>query len=93
MLFHFAKNIAFTKLVKCDDRQREYNFRKLPGADANLSHVDVSDDRGNRIIFKMQKEAAGHWKIIDPALPQWIKNAEPQLHEVIEDGVHEQQDH
>jgi hypothetical protein len=92
MLFHFAKNIAFTKLVKCDDRQREYNFRKLPGVENNLFHVDVSDDRGNRIIFKMQKEPNGHWKIIDPTLPQWIKNAEPQLHEVIEEGILSNQD-
>jgi hypothetical protein len=92
MLFHFAKNIAFTKLVKCDDRQREYNFRKLPGADNNLFHVDVSDDRGNRIIFKMKKESNGQWTMIDDSLPQWIKNAEGQLHEVIEDGIHENQD-
>ncbi|MEJ7914441.1 MAG: hypothetical protein WKF70_14895 [Chitinophagaceae bacterium] len=92
MLFHFAKNIAFTKLVKCDDRQREYNFRKLPGVDNNLFHVDVSDDRGNRIIFKMHKEQNGHWKMVDPALPQWIKNAEAQLHEVIEEGIHASQD-
>lgn len=92
MLFHFAKNIAFTKLVKCDDRQREYNFRKLPGADNNLFHVDVSDDRGNRIIFKMKKEQNGQWEIIDQSLPQWIMNAEGQLHEVIEDGIHESQD-
>jgi hypothetical protein len=92
MLFHFAKNIAFTKLVKCDDRQREYNFRKLPGTDENLFHVDVSDDRGNRIIFKMHKENGGQWQIVDQNLPQFIKNAEPQLHEVIEDGVLASQD-
>jgi len=92
MLFHFAKNIAFTKLVKCDDRQREYNFRKLPSTDGSLFHVDVSDDRGNRIIFKMQKEQGGQWTIIDPTLPQWIKNAEPQLHDVIEEGILASQD-
>jgi hypothetical protein len=40
----------------------------------------------------MKKETNGQWEMIDQSLPQWIKNAEGQLHEVIEDGIHESQD-
>lgn len=86
MLSHFSRNIAFTKLVKSEDRLREYNFRKLPGMATDVFHVDVSDDRGNRIMFRMEKQE-GHWKIIDQTtLPQWIWNAETKLHEKIEEG-------
>ena len=42
----------FTKLVKAGDRLREFNFRKFSDP-ANFIHVDVSDERGSRHIFKM----------------------------------------
>jgi hypothetical protein len=87
MFINFSKNIAFTKLVKVDDRLREFNFRKLPGNEKELFHVDVSDDRGNRIIFQMQKENGGTWKINTPIVPQWVSNAEPMLHEQIENEL------
>ena len=44
-----------------------------------MFHVDVPDDRGNRIIFRMQKADNGHWRIVDPSLPAWIQNYENQL--------------
>jgi hypothetical protein len=91
MLSHFSRNIAFTKLVKSEDRLREYNFRKLPGMQTDLFHVDVSDDRGNRIQFRMEK-VDGQWKIVDQVLPAWIKTAEPKLHEKIEEGYHDYQE-
>ena len=73
----------FTKLVKASGRQREFNFRKLPGTDETLYHVDVSDDRGNRFIFKMEKTGNG-WTIKDQGLPQWIYDATDNLGEEIE---------
>lgn len=76
-------NTHFTKLIKTNDRLREFNFRKLPSPTDNLFHVDVSDDRGNRLIFKMQKDASG-WKIIDEVLPNWIYDTEMKLNEAIE---------
>lgn len=79
MNLYFVKNIHFTKLVKTGDRVREFNFRMLPGTDNQLFHVDVPDDRGNRIIFRMQKADNGHWRIVDAALPAWIQNYETQL--------------
>jgi hypothetical protein len=76
----------FTKLIKAGNKLREFNFRKLASAANNLYHVDLSDDRGNRIIFKVQKDS-GQWKLVDQALPQWIVEAETALHSAIEEEV------
>jgi hypothetical protein len=72
----------FTKLVKAGDRLREFNFRRLP-SDRVLS-VDVSDERGSRHMFKMQKSDEEQWKIDAPNLPGWIYEAENQLGQAIE---------
>ena len=74
----------FTKLVKAGDRLREFNFRRLPSQLGDLFHVDVSDERGGRHIFKMHKEQEKHWKIDDENLPRWIYEAENKLSEVLE---------
>lgn len=79
-------NTHFSRLIKAKDRLREFNFRKLPSAAGNsLFHVDVSDDRGNRLIFKMQKEGAGTWKVLDDVLPPWIYESEAKLNDAIEE--------
>ena len=66
---------------------REFNFRKLPSTTYDqLYHVDVSDDRGSRIIFKIGKDNTGTWKILDEGLPPWIYETEPQLGQIIEAG-------
>ena len=85
MNFHFTKNIHFTKLIKTNDRLREFNFRMLPGTSNSLFHVDVPDDRGNRIIFKMQKTENNTWRIVaDQPLPNWISDHEKELNDMIE---------
>lgn len=76
----------FTKLVKAGDRLREFNFRKLPDPSGALFHVDVSDERGSRHIFKMHKEEENRWKIDDENLPKWIYEAENKLAEAIQNG-------
>ena len=63
MHIQFTKNIQFTRLLKADGRLKEFNFRKINGIKEGMFTVDVSDDRGNRIIFRMQKEDNG-WKIM-----------------------------
>lgn len=73
----------FTKLVKAGDRLREFNFRKLPSPIGNLFHVDVSDERGGRLIFKMHKEEENQWKIDEENLPGWIYDAQDKLAEAI----------
>jgi hypothetical protein len=69
--------------LKADGRLKEFNFRKINGIKEGLFTVDVSDDRGNRIIFRMQKEDSG-WKIIQQRLPQWIWENESNFHDLIE---------
>ena len=87
MNFTFTRNIHFTKLVKTTDRLREFNFRLMPGSSNSLFHVDVPDDRGNRIVFKMQKQESNHWRIVEQQLPHWISDNENRLNELIEEEV------
>lgn len=86
MRIHFVKNIQFTKLLKAEGRLREFNFRKLGGQQEGIFTVDVVDDRGNRILFRMQKED-GSWKIMEQTLPRWIWDNEKRLHELIEEEL------
>jgi hypothetical protein len=86
MQIKFIKNIQFTRLVKADGRLREFNFRKQNGPQEGVFTVDVSDDRGNRIIFHMQKEE-NVWKIVEKQLPEWIWKNEAKLNELIEEEM------
>jgi hypothetical protein len=81
-MLHFTKNVHFTKLVKIADRLREFNFRRVPDATEQLFHVDVSDDRGNRIVFRLRKNQT-HWQIVEQSLPQWVYSTEKTISEVI----------
>ena len=81
----------FSKVIKAGERQREFNFRQLSnGADMKY-HVDVPDDKGNRIIFQMYKNADGKWKTSASVLPLWIHNAEDILSDVIAAQMLEEQ--
>ena len=86
MQIQFIKNIQFTKLIKADGHLREFNFRKLSGFQDELFTVDVSDDRGNRIMFRMRKED-GTWKIIAQPLPEWVVKNETVFHDLIEEEL------
>jgi hypothetical protein len=48
--------------------------------------VDVSDDRGNRILFRMQKEQDS-WKILPQTLPNWVMEKESTFHDLIEEEL------
>jgi hypothetical protein len=87
MNFSFVRNIHFTKLVKTADRLREFNFRMLPGTSNSSIHVDVPDDRGNRIIFKMHKEDGSQWRIVEHHLPVWVLDSEKKLNDLIEEEL------
>jgi hypothetical protein len=86
MKLQVSRNIQFTRLVKADGRLHEFNFRKLYALHEGMFNVDVADDRGNRIIFKMQKNDTA-WKILDEHLPLWVTEVETQLSDVIEDTM------
>ncbi len=86
MQIQFIKNIQFSKLVKAEGRLREFNFRKPNGLQEGLFTVDVSDDRGNRIVFHMQKEDKT-WKIMQQQLPSWIRDYETHYNALIEEEM------
>ena len=84
MMMNFNRNIQFTKLLKVEGRLREFNFRKLSGLNEGLMTVDVSDDRGNRIMFTMQKNGNAWYFHNDFILPDWIHDQEQSLSEMID---------
>jgi hypothetical protein len=83
----FTKNIHFTKLLKTAERVREFNFRRIPNTSGGLIHVDVPDDRGNRLVFKMQKEEGQQWRIVEQHLPIWVMDNEKKLNDLIEEEL------
>jgi hypothetical protein len=85
MGLNVRKNVQFTKLIKAPAQLKEFNFRKL-NAGEELFHVDVNDDRGNRIMFNMKLEN-GEWKIADNIVPKWISDAEAKLNDAIEEEI------
>src|SRR5664279_5128164 len=87
MIIQFNRNIQFTKLIKAEGRLREFNFRKVNGLHEELFTVDVSDDRGNRIMFKMRKEG-NEWLIsTEQPIPDWVKNSSSRFNEAIEEEL------
>ncbi len=87
MIIQFNKNIQFSKLIKADGRLREFNFRRVNGLLEELFTIDVSDDRGNRIMFKMRKEG-NEWLISsEKALPEWIISNSLHFSESIEEEL------
>jgi hypothetical protein len=86
MKFDFVRNIQFTKLLKVNGQLKEFNFRKANPNNDGIFSVDVSDDRGNRVMLQMQKDD-GTWKIITPGLPKWVQEKEVVFNEVIEEEL------
>ncbi len=80
------RNIQFSRLVKTNDRLREFNFRKANGRPETVVNIDVVEERDIRIMFKMQKEN-DRWRIIPQPMPQWLINVEGKLHELIEEEL------
>lgn len=87
MQINFSKIIHFTRLIKAGGRLREFNFRKLNGLEHETFTVDTVDDRGNRILFRMEKKDNNHWFILPQILPRWIEENEEKMHESIEDEL------
>lgn len=80
----------FSKLIKAGDRLREFNFRLASINDNNRYTVDVPDDKGNRVLFSMYRNADGEWKIAAQLMPMWIHNAEIDLANAIEENMKEE---
>jgi hypothetical protein len=86
MEIRFVRAVQFTCLLKAGGRLREFNFRKMKGPEGELFSINVCDDRGERILFQMQKEQNG-WKFRQQQLPAWIVQQETKLHEAIEEEL------
>ena len=78
----FVKMIQFTRLVKAEGRLREFNFRKLKSPDEDIFSVNVCTERGDRIVFNMQRKE-NDWKITSSQIPGWILQNETSLSEAI----------
>jgi len=88
MKIEFFKNVQFTKLIKAEGRLREFNFRNhLSPMMKDVCSVNVTDDRGNRIIFEMLKEENGGWKIAEKQLPVWIIENENNFQKALEEEL------
>ena len=85
MPIRFVRMVQFTRLVKAEGRLREFNFRKVKSPEEAFS-VNVCNQRGDRIIFGMQKKENG-WRIQPGEIPGWILQNENNLNEVIEDEL------
>ena len=89
MHINFSKIVHFTRLIKAGGRLREFNFRKVTVEGEEIFNADTVDDRGNRILLRMQKKD-GKW-ILSPLqiLPQWITENEDKFNSEIEIGIEE----
>jgi hypothetical protein len=84
MELKYVKNIQFTRLIKCDGKLKEFNFRKPNGKQEGPFTVDAIDAKGNRIIFNMEM-TNGSWKINTTDLPAWVLESETAFHDIIEE--------
>jgi hypothetical protein len=81
----FVRMVQFTRL-KINGRLREFNFRKLKSSGEEVFSVNVVNDRGDRIVFNMEKTDQG-WKILGEKLPDWITTGEQEIGQAIEDEL------
>jgi hypothetical protein len=86
MDIRFIKAVQFTSLIKAHGRLREFNFRRANTPEGELFSVNVVDDRGERILFRMQKDN-NNWRFINQQLPVWVLEQEDKLHQLIEDEL------
>ncbi|HEV8507706.1 MAG TPA: hypothetical protein VGQ53_19985 [Chitinophagaceae bacterium] len=88
MITNFVKAVTFTRLIKAGGRLREFNFRKFTKENQDLFSVDTVDNRGDRILFRMQRSDNNHWSITQMEPPTWIRENESLLDEAIETELH-----
>lgn len=89
MQIQFVKNIQFTRLIKAEGRLREFNFRKMILLQETLFSIDVVDDRGNRVMFRMRKQDTD-WAIIPQPVPNWVQEQEKMLSDMIKEELNAQ---
>lgn len=83
MQLEFSRMVQFSLLLKAGNRVREFNFRKLNHPGEEQFTVNVCDERGERILFDMQR-SEGSWKLDPGNLPPWILQTRQALGEAVE---------
>ncbi|HOZ95342.1 MAG TPA: hypothetical protein PKY86_10025 [Niabella sp.] len=83
----FVKIIHFSRLVKIEDRLREFNFKKNNNAGDYVFDVDTANDRGNRIFFRMQRTGNEWSASSEQPMPEWVQTHLDQLVMELEEGV------
>src|SRR5690349_21183014 len=85
-LIQIFMSTYFSKLIKAGDKLREFNFRQTYLNDDSRYTVDVPDDKGNRIMFSIYRNADAAWKVAAQLMPMWVHNAEQELATAIEEN-------
>lgn len=80
------KNIQFTRMYKVNGYLKEFNFRKSNATQKGRASIDTIDERGNRIMFFIEK-IDDSWKIINQELPAWIIEKENDLNEAMQEEL------
>lgn len=89
MISGLNKVVHFSRLIKIENRLREFNYKKNNLLGDNVYDVDTADDRGNRIYFKL-RNAENIWTVeAKTALPDWLKNNEKTIVTGLEEGYAE----
>lgn len=79
-------NIAFSKIIKINGRNFEFNFRKLPWL-AEHFHVDVTGEKGERIFFTLVKKEGSYWELVTQDVPNWIIDATTIIGGAVEEEI------
>ncbi|WP_346236472.1 hypothetical protein ABDK00_015345 [Niabella insulamsoli] len=83
----FVKIIHFSRLVKINNRLREFNYKKNNNAGDYVFDVDTADDRGNRLFFRLSK-TENEWSLSsNHPIPDWIGQHLEQLVKELEEGI------
>jgi hypothetical protein len=77
------KNIQFTRMYKVDGYLKEFNFRKSNATQKGRASIDTIDERGNRIMFYIEKADTG-WTILNRELPSWVLEREQDIDEAMQ---------
>jgi hypothetical protein len=86
MDFVYKKLLQFSLVVKAGDRLREFNFNKKHGESEPFVDVNVCNERGDRIFFRMEKKDA-EWTILTQQLPPWLTQSEKNISKAVEEEL------
>ncbi|WP_460762132.1 hypothetical protein [Niabella terrae] len=83
----FVKIVHFTRLVKINNRLREFNFKKNNNAGDYVFDIDTADDRGNRIFFRLIRENDTWRAESKDEVPEWVESHKDQLVSELQEGI------